>query len=131
MSDPSLLFEISSVFLVIAIPILILLNMKMMKKSLKMTSSETKMFSLFHLASFVPIFLFLIIILDLGSWLNPYYVLLMAALAMVLSGGGAAFYLQHLVNPRLKRDYGFTYEYLNRNGHGLWKSLDQFEEYKK
>ncbi|MHB1708666.1 MAG: hypothetical protein ACYCT2_04230 [Thermoplasmataceae archaeon] len=96
-----------------------------------MTSNEARRLSLFFPACFVPIFLFQIIILEIGSWLNLYYVLQMADWAIVLTVGGAAFYLQHLVNPRLKRDYGFTYEFFKKSGHGLWKSLDQFEEYKK
>jgi hypothetical protein len=131
MSNSLFLFGIVSEILAVALPIIIFLGIETTIKSLKMPTNEARKLSLFFPACFVPIFLFLIIILDLGSWFNLYYVLAMADWAIVLTGGGAAFYLQHLVNPRLKRDYGFTYEFFRKSGHGFWKSLDQFEEYKK
>ena len=131
MSNIIFLYEISSEILVAALPVLIFLWVKWTIKSLKITSNEAKRLSLYFPVSFFPVFLFLIIILDLGGLLNLEYVLVMADATTPFIWGGAAFYLQHLVNPRLKRDYGFTYEYFKRNGHGIWKSLDQFEEYKK
>lgn len=131
MSNSLFLIGIIYGILVVTLPIIIFLWVKITIKALKMTSNEAKRLSLFFPACFVPIFLFFIMILNIGGWFNLYYVLLTANLALIPTFGGAVFYLQHLVDPRLKRDYGFTYEYFNRNAHGLRKSLDQFEEYKK
>lgn len=127
MNDLELMFAI----LVILLPLLLFFSIKREIRSLKMTRKEVRKLLLFFLFAFVPIFLIMILILYLSSLLNLYYALIMVVIDMgiIVFPAGMSFYLAHVVDPRLKRDYGITLEYIRRQG--LWKSLDQFEGYRK
>ncbi len=99
-------------------------------KSLKMTANEARKMWLFFSISFVPLYVFLIILLYLLLALNLTDALMMSAVALtVLVFAGIGLYLPHVVDPRLKREYGITLEYIRKRG--IWDSLKKFEEYKK
>ncbi|QRF75501.1 hypothetical protein Thermo_01003 [Thermoplasmatales archaeon] len=99
-------------------------------KSLKMTANEARKMWLFFSISFVPIYAFLISLLYLLLALRPTDALMMSAVALtVLVFAGIGLYLPHVVDPRLKREYGTTLEYIRKRG--IWDSLKKFEEYKK
>jgi hypothetical protein len=126
MNDLGVIFAV----LDILFPLLIYLLAEKDIKSLKMTVGEVKRMALFFLVSFVLLYVFIIIILGLSSILNLYNLLIMVTLDFaIILYAGLAVYLPHVVDPRLKRDYEITTHYIRRQG--LWKSLDEFEEYKK
>ena len=117
--------------LVILLPLLLFFSVKREIKSLKMTREEVRRLLLFFPVAFVPILLLMILILYLSSLLNLYYALIMVVIDMgiIVFPASMSYYLAHVVDPRLKRDYGITLEYIRRQGYR--KTLDQFEEYRK
>ena len=117
--------------LVILLPLLLFFSVKKEIKSLKMTREEVRRLLLFFPVAFVPILLLMILILYLSSLLNLYYALIMVVIDMgiIVFPASMSYYLAHVVDPRLKRDYGITLEYIRRQGYR--KTLDQFEEYRR
>jgi len=114
----------------ILLTLFIFIYVKVGIKSLKMTANEARKMWLFFSISFVPIYAFLIILLYLLLALNLTDALMMSAVALtVLVFAGIGLYLPHVVDPRLKREYGITLEYIRKRG--IWDSLKKFEKYKK
>lgn len=99
-------------------------------KALKMTREEVERVSMFYLIIFIPVYAFIFIEAYINSALSLRNALIisLASMFMVLIIT-RFYYLPHVVDPRLKRDYGITMEYIRR--HGAWDSPEKFEEYRK
>jgi len=114
----------------VLLALFIFIYVKVGIKSLKMTANEARKMWLFFSISFVLIYAFLISLLYLLLALGLTDALMMSTVALtVLVFAGIGLYLPHVVDPRLKREYGITLEYIRKRG--IWDSLKKFEEYKK
>ncbi len=97
---------------------------------LKTTSVEAKKIVLFYVVMTVPIYVLALIEAYLHSVLNLFNALVIGIILMLLVFFMTMFfYLPYVVNPRLKRDYGVTIDYLMM--HGGFKVLEQLDENKK
>ena len=96
-------------------------------RALKMTMEEVKRVSRFYLIIFIPLYVFLITDIYINSALSLRNTLIISLLSMFMVLVITRFYyLPHVIDPRLKRDYGITLEYFQRYGSG-----NSIEKYRK
>ena len=122
----------SSDEIIIAILLVLLLLVLFFKiekgmRALKMTREEIKRVSRFYLIIFIPLYVFLVTQTYINSALSLRNTLIISlpSMFMVLVIT-RVYYLPHVIDPRLKRDYGITLEYFQRYGSG-----NSLEKYRK
>lgn len=123
MSSDEIIVAILSVLLLLVFLFMIVRAMR----ALKMTMEEVKRVSRFYLIIFIPLYVFLITDIYINSALSLRNTLIISLLSMFMVLVITRFYyLPHVIDPRLKRDYGITLEYFQRYGSG-----NSIEKYRK
>ena len=123
MSSDEIIVAILSVLLLLVFLFMIVRAMR----ALKMTMEEVKRVSRFYLIIFVPLYVFLLIEIYINSALSLRNTLIISLPSMFMVLVITRFYyLPHVVDPRLKREYGITLEYFQRYGSG-----NSIEKYRK
>ena len=123
MSSDEIIIAILSVLLLLVFLFMIVRGMR----ALKMTREEVKRVSRFYLIIFIPLYVFLLIEIYINSALSLRNTLIISLPSMFMVLVITRFYyLPHVVDPRLKREYGITLEYFQRYGSG-----NSIEKYRK
>ena len=123
MSSDEIIIAILLVFLLLIFLFMIVKGMR----ALKMTREEVKRVSRFYLIIFIPLYVFLLTQTYINSALSLRNVLIISLPSMFMVLVITRFYyLPHVIDPRLKRDYGITLEYFQRYGSG-----NSLEKYRK
>lgn len=123
MSFDEIIIAILSVLLLLVFLFMIVRGMR----ALKMTREEVKIVSRFYLIIFVPLYVFLLTDIYINSALSLRNTLIISLPSMFMVLVITRFYyLPHVVDPRLKREYGVTLEYFQRYGSG-----NSIEKYRK
>ena len=123
MSFDEIIIAILSVLLLLVFLFMIVRGMR----ALKMTREEVKRVSRFYLIIFVPLYVFLLTDIYINSALSLRNTLIISLPSMFMVLVITRFYyLPHVVDPRLKREYGVTLEYFQRYGSG-----NSIEKYRK
>ena len=123
MSSDEIIIAILLVFLLLIFLFMIVKGMR----ALKMTREEVKRVSRFYLIIFIPLYVFLLTQTYINSALSlrNIFIISLPSMFMVLVIT-RFYYLPHVIDPRLKRDYGITLEYFQRYGSG-----NSLEKYRK
>ncbi len=119
--------EIINVILLVLLLLIFFFMIGKGMRSLKMTREEVKRVSRFYLIIFIPLYVFLLSEAYINSALSARNTLIISLPSMFMVLVITRFYyLPHVIDPRLKRDYGITLEYFQRYG-----SKNPLEKYRK
>ena len=125
-----ILMSYDEIIIAILLILLLLVLFFMIEKgmrALKMTREEVKRVSMIYLIIFMPVYAFLLVEAYINSALGLRNSLIISLTSMFMALIITRFYyLPHVVDPRLKRDYGITLEYFQRYG-----SKNSLEKYRK
>ena len=119
--------EIINVILLVLLLLIFFFMIGKGMRSLKMTREEVKRVSRFYLIIFIPLYVFLLSEAYINSALSARNTLIISLPSMFMVLVITRFYyLPHVIDQRLKRDYGITLEYFQRYG-----SKNPLEKYRK
>ncbi|OWP55992.1 MAG: hypothetical protein B2I17_08405 [Thermoplasmatales archaeon B_DKE] len=109
--------EIAVISIALVLPIALFISARIDLKRFRVTREESRKIGLFFLIMFALVYLFLLIEAYLNSVLYLFNALIVEIiLLLIISLITLVYYEPHVINPRLKRDYGVTLDYIRMNG---------------
>jgi len=109
--------EIAVISIALVLPVALFISARIDLKRLRVTREESRKIGLFFLIMFALVYLFLLIEAYLNSVLYLFNALIVEIILLLIISFITLFYYEpHVINPRLKRDYGVTLDYIRMNG---------------